>query len=83
MSEFSIIKQYFSSLGAGKNVLLSVGDDAAALRVDEGCELIVSTDTSTAGVHFPHDLFPEDIAYISLLPPQQVTLLQWGHRHWE
>lgn len=63
MSEFSIITQYFSSLGAGENVLLSVGDDAAALRVDEGCELIVSTDTSTAGVHFPDDLFPEDIAY--------------------
>ena len=63
MSEFSIIAQYFSSLGAGDNVLLSVGDDGAALRVDEGCELIVSTDTSTAGVHFPDDLFPEDIAY--------------------
>ena len=66
MSEFSIITQYFSSLGAGNNVLLSVGDDAAALRVDEGCELIVSTDTSTAGVHFPDDLFPEDIAYKSV-----------------
>ena len=66
MSEFSIITRYFSSLGAGKNVLLSVGDDAAALRVDEGCELIVSTDTSTAGVHFPDDLFPEDIAYKSV-----------------
>ena len=66
MSEFSIIAQYFSSLGAGENVLLSVGDDAAALRVDDGCELIVSTDTSTAGVHFPDDLFPEDIAYKSV-----------------
>ena len=82
MSEFSIIKQYFSSLGAGKNVLLSVGDDAAALRVDEGCELIVSTDTSTAGVHFPTTYF-QKTSLISLLPPQQVTLLQWGHRHWE
>ena len=66
MSEFSIIKQYFSSLGAGENVVLSVGDDAAALTVDKGCELIVSTDTSTAGVHFPEDLFPEDIAYKSV-----------------
>lgn len=63
MSEFAIITQYFSSFGAGANVLLSVGDDAAALRVDEGCELVVSTDTSVAGVHFPDDLFPEDIAY--------------------
>jgi len=63
MSEFSIITQYFSSLGAGGNVLLSVGDDGAALRVDNGYELIVSTDTSIAGVHFPDDLFPEDIAY--------------------
>ena len=63
MSEFDIITHYFSSLGAGKNVRLSVGDDAAALRVDDGCELLVSTDTSAAGVHFPEDLFPEDIAY--------------------
>ena len=63
MSEFDIITHYFSSLGAGENVRLSVGDDAAALRVDDGCELLVSTDTSAAGVHFPEDLFPEDIAY--------------------
>jgi thiamine-monophosphate kinase len=63
MSEFAIITHYFSSLGAGKNVRLSVGDDAAALCVDDGFELLVSTDTSAAGVHFPDDLFPEDIAY--------------------
>ena len=63
MSEFDIITHYFSQLGAGENVRLSVGDDAAALRVDDGCELLVSTDTSAAGVHFPEDLFPEDIAY--------------------
>ncbi|UZP74061.1 thiamine-phosphate kinase [Candidatus Paraluminiphilus aquimaris] len=63
MSEFDIITHYFSSLGAGENVRLSVGDDAAALRVDDGFELLVSTDTSAAGVHFPEDLFPEDIAY--------------------
>ena len=63
MSEFDIITHYFSSLGAGENVRLSVGDDAAALHVDDGCELLVSTDTSAAGVHFPDDLFPEDIAY--------------------
>ena len=63
MSEFAIITQYFSALGSGKHVLLSKGDDAAALQVDEGCELIVSTDTSISGVHFPEDLFPEDIAY--------------------
>ncbi len=63
MSEFAIITHYFSSLGAGENVRLSVGDDAAALRIDDGCELLISTDTSAAGVHFPDDLFPEDIAY--------------------
>ena len=63
MSEFAIITHYFSSLGAGENVRLSVGDDAAALSVDDGFELLVSTDTSAAGVHFPDDLFPEDIAY--------------------
>ena len=63
VSEFDIITQYFSSLGAGDFVALSVGDDAAALIVPTGSELIVSTDTAVCGTHFGEDLFPEDVAY--------------------
>ena len=63
VSEFDIITQYFSSLGAGDFVALSVGDDAAALIVPTGSELIISTDTAVCGTHFDEDLFPEDVAY--------------------
>ena len=62
-SEFSIISRYFSSLGGGSAVDLSVGDDCAILRLNEGERLATSTDTLIEGVHFPEDAFPEDIGY--------------------
>lgn len=62
-SEFSIISRYFSALGGGSAVDLSVGDDCAILRLNEGERLATSTDTLIAGVHFPEDAFPEDIGY--------------------
>ena len=52
MSEFDIIRQYFSALGGGDGVVLSVGDDAAALQVPSGESLLVSTDTLVDGRHF-------------------------------
>ena len=63
MGEFDIITRYFSSLGSGEFVDLSVGDDAAALIVPANSELIVSTDSSVLDTHFTEDLFPEDVGY--------------------
>ena len=63
MGEFDVITRYFSSLGSGEFVDLSVGDDAAALIVPANSELIVSTDSSVLDTHFTEDLFPEDIGY--------------------
>jgi thiamine-monophosphate kinase len=62
-AEFSLIYRYFSALGRGAAVDLSVGDDCAILRLEEGERLAVSVDTMVAGVHFPLDSFPEDIGY--------------------
>ena len=62
-SEFSLIARYFSSLGRGEAVDLSVGDDCALLRLREGERLATSTDTLVSGVHFPEDAFPEDIGF--------------------
>jgi thiamine-monophosphate kinase len=62
-TEFSLIYRYFSDLGRGSAVDLSVGDDCAILRVAEGERLAVSVDTMVAGVHFPADSFPEDIGF--------------------
>ena len=63
MGEFDIITRYFSSLGSGEFVDLSVGDDAAALSVPPNSELIVSTDSSVLDTHFTDDVFPEDVGY--------------------
>jgi len=62
-TEFDLIRRYFSSLGRGEHVRLGVGDDAALLRLPSGSELVMSIDTAIAGVHFPEQAFPEDVAY--------------------
>ena len=63
MGEFDVITRYFSSLGSGEFVDLSVGDDAAALTVPPNSELIVSTDSLVLDTHFTDDVFPEDVGY--------------------
>ncbi len=62
-AEFSIIYRYFSALGRGTAVDLSVGDDCAILRLGQGERLATSIDTMVAGVHFLQDSFPEDIGF--------------------
>ena len=62
-SEFTLIYRYFSALGRGDAVDLSVGDDCAILRLPEGERLATSVDSMVAGVHFPEDSFPEDIGF--------------------
>jgi thiamine-monophosphate kinase len=62
-SEFTLIYRYFSALGRGAAVDLSVGDDCAILRLGEGERLATSVDTMVAGVHFPQDSFPEDVGF--------------------
>lgn len=62
-SEFSLIARYFSSLGGGADVELSVGDDCAILRLQGSERLATSVDTLVSGVHFPEDAFPEDIGF--------------------
>jgi thiamine-monophosphate kinase len=63
LSEFGLIYRYFSSLGRGAAVDLSVGDDCAILRLEAGERLATSVDTMVAGVHFPGDAFPEDTGF--------------------
>jgi thiamine-monophosphate kinase len=65
--EFSILKKVFKSLGNqyfdSSNVLLGPGDDAGLF--DSKKELIFSTDTSVANIHFPLSLDPKKIAFRS------------------
>ena len=61
LSEFEIIKEFFSPL-AENEFSLNLADDVAKLPVDEGYELVFTKDVCIAGVHF----FPED-------PPELIS----------
>lgn len=66
LSEFNLIRRYFTRPSTRDDVILSVGDDAALLRCRPGMELVISVDTMVAGVHFPRDTASEDIGYKAL-----------------
>ena len=65
LSEFDIIKQYFSFSGHGiqksGGVLLGVGDDAAILPSSK-TPVVIATDTLIEGVHFPKYFPPQHLA---------------------
>ena len=54
LSESELITRYFRKCGAQRrDVTLGVGDDAAVLECPPGMQLVATTDTLVAGVHFP------------------------------
>jgi thiamine-monophosphate kinase len=67
LSEFDLIRDHFTHLGASReDVILGVGDDCALLRVPAGCELAVSIDTLVSGIHFLPAVAPEALGHKSL-----------------
>jgi thiamine-monophosphate kinase len=66
VDEFSLIKRYFDVQPSSANVVLGIGDDTAILDQQTGQQLLVTTDTLVAGVHFPVDSSPESIGYKAL-----------------
>jgi len=58
-AEFNYIEQFFRSKAIVKQASTHVcnGDDASVHHLESDEELVVSTDTAVAGVHWPHD-FP-------------------------
>ena len=56
-NEFSLIDSHFRGKGGDAHpfTTLSIGDDASIHRPASGMELVVSTDTSVEGVHWPED----------------------------
>src|SRR5215472_5810498 len=54
LSETELISRFFRSCGVQRrDVVLGVGDDAAVLECPPGAQLVATTDTLVAGVHFP------------------------------
>lgn len=67
LTEFELIDRYFRRHALSRDdVALGIGDDAAVVRTHEGCELVVTTDTLVAGVHFPLQTAPADIGHRAL-----------------
>ena len=67
MSEFELIRRYFSDVGPRRtDVVLDVGDDCALLEVPAGQTLAISIDTLSAGVHFFPDCDPEHVGHKAL-----------------
>jgi len=67
LSEFELIKKYFSNKTSNRNdVSIGVGDDAAVLKVPPEHQLVLSIDTLVEGVHFLKDVDPRDLGYKSI-----------------
>jgi len=67
VSEFELIRNYFSRIGRQRaDVSVGVGDDCALLKVPQGHELAAGIDTLVAGVHFLPDCDPEGLGHKSL-----------------
>lgn len=65
-SEFDLISRIHARIQQRSDVLLGIGDDAALMHMPPGHQLVVTADTSNAGVHFPLDTSPADIGLKSL-----------------
>jgi len=69
MKEFQLIEQIQRQTSAASSgifdhgVKLGIGDDAAVLEVPAGRHLVAATDTLNAGIHFPENTSPFNIAY--------------------
>ncbi len=66
MNEFSMIEEYFLPLTMGHKESLLLKDDAAIFDIPKNHELIVTSDTLSAGVHFLKNEQPEYIAHKAL-----------------
>jgi thiamine-monophosphate kinase len=60
--EFELIARYFAPLAAKTPGALGLTDDAGLISPAPGCELVATTDTVIAGVHFGPDDPPDLVA---------------------
>jgi len=66
MNEFELIGKYFTWPVKDPNVVLGVGDDAALFSLEQGYQIVTTTDTLIEGVHFSVGASAKDIAHKSL-----------------
>lgn len=62
-TEFELIERYFNRPPRDPQVVLSVGDDAAVLRVADGHELVLAVDMMVESRHFVPGTDPESLGH--------------------
>ncbi|KTD21869.1 thiamine-phosphate kinase [Legionella londiniensis] len=83
MNEFELINTFFKSLSAKRpDVVLGIGDDAACLCVPIGHDLVVSSDTLVANIHFLSDWDAYDIAYKAVMVNVSDIAAMGGDPNW-
>ena len=83
MNEFSLIDRYFKSIThPRRDVVFGIGDDAACLRIPDGMQLLVSTDSLVADVHFLSSWDPYDIAYKAVMVNVSDIAAMGGEPSW-
>lgn len=67
INEFDLIQYFFNHQKTNRaDVIQGIGDDAAVLQPPIAQQLMVTTDTLVAGLHFPENTLPFDIGYKAL-----------------
>ena len=67
MNEFELIQTFFISQPCNRSdVILGIGDDAAIVSPPLNQQLVITTDTLVAGVHFPDNTLANAIGHKSL-----------------
>lgn len=64
--EFALIERIRARARRRDDVVLGIGDDAAVLAPAPGQQLVVTSDTLVAGVHFPEETAPADLGWKAL-----------------
>ena len=71
MQEFDLIKYYFNNAlnteYSDNQIVLSIGDDAACIEIPSNQQIVISTDTLVADVHFFQHWDPYHIAYKAVM----------------
>ena len=82
MSEFDLIRRFFTRLTGEYPAMLGIGDDAALLQIDPGMDVVVSTDMLVSGTHFFPDADPFLLGHKTLAVNLSDMAAMGAHPRW-
>ena len=82
MDEFEIIRLFFQKQQADSSIPIGIGDDGAVIQPSSDKNLIVTTDTSISGIHFPVNSEASDIGYRAVVVNVSDIAAMGGNAKW-